>query len=469
MDSNVFRYVKPNHPSYNSELHSLIEELKDQVLFIFSDAHLDDLRNSSKQYKLNDLSLMGSYTKDNFFTRNPISNEVTCKLLNPLEADSLIDDDVYNTSLKNPFNFDDLLKDLDDSSLGKAAKDLLNSVFNSSIASLGTELDTSNINDDNRHYFDKMFPGYDPNMSLKDFMNSLSPLTSSLLNNTSEVSELRNYIGDYINSEDYSFEAWGLDFNERVNKYFGKSFLELVDGMLLDKQKNDFYLRFYYAYSLLEMYNITIERSGKKRKKFTYQSLMNDSVHGYFASMCDLLVTDDKGLQVKAAILYELYGIDTKILSSSDFVNNKENFLKQPKAFQDLTELLSTSLKNSELVVWYSDIESRNEIKTFKLRTPILNFFTTLHTDVGSEIIHLVLTLSRYWHHLILMYREIELIIAKCNKLFGKDDDERGAYNLEEKIPEDVPLRTWYNRQIQLTYHSSMGDSYINLHIYLTT
>ena len=54
-DSNIYRYLNSAHPSHSAELLNLFEILKDKILFTFSDAHLDDLKDSVKEYAEKDL------------------------------------------------------------------------------------------------------------------------------------------------------------------------------------------------------------------------------------------------------------------------------------------------------------------------------------------------------------------------------------------------------------------------------
>jgi len=466
-DSNIYRYIKPIHPSFSSGLLKVMNETKDKFLFVFSDGHLDDLRNSRSELKQQDLHLMGSYVKDNFFTRDPISRKVTCKLLTPIQADAQIDHEAYKKAIDKPFDFDEIFKGLDNTPEGRLAKQVIDSVYNMPLSSLGNTMDTSILNEKSRDLFDKMFPGYTPNMTLKDFFRSIGPFTSSLMKDSFQVTELRRYIKSYIDSDNYSFHLWGMEFNQKLKEHWGKSFLEVIDGMLLEDQKGDFYLRFHHAYTMLEMYNITQEKTGGKTKKFSFQSLANDAIHAYFGSMCDSLITDDKGLQVKAAILYKLFGINTKILSSSDFLAKYDSLTFSETSSQFIDEI-GHSMDSSEVLTMESDIESRNMIFHYRLEKPILNFFTMMYTVRGQKVFQIVLSLGRYWNNGMLMIREIELIVNRCIIVFGKnDDDGKGQFDLNEKIDSGSLIRSWDNRRIQLAVTKDNGNFYVDLCLYL--
>ena len=87
--------------------------MKDKILFtFFSDAHLDDLKDSVKEYAEKDLGLMGTYVKDNYFLHDLIKDKGTGPyLVTPLEAFQGKDYDAYNKTLENPFDIDSLLRD----------------------------------------------------------------------------------------------------------------------------------------------------------------------------------------------------------------------------------------------------------------------------------------------------------------------------------------------------------------------
>lgn len=326
LDSNIFRYIKPTYQLYNKELHSLIDSLVGKVLFIYSGTHLEDLKDSPENFRLIDLHHMSQYVLDNYFFRDPIKNITTCIRAKPIEAYSSIDFEAMGKFLNGEDIIKELTESLNESEEDQQLKNMIDLIFNLPMHAFGDTIDTSKLDGTNKELFDRMLPGYSREMSLKDFMNSMMPYGSKLLTEASEVKELRKYMEAHIKSDSYSYQNWGMQFNEKIKETLGKTFLELIDGILLEKQKNDFFIRFNYAYTLLEMFNITKEKSGKKSKQFNYWSLNNDSNHCYFGSLCDYLVTDDKGLQLKASILFNLFRIKTKILSSSDFLTERRNF-----------------------------------------------------------------------------------------------------------------------------------------------
>lgn len=264
-DSNIYRYLKQSHPSHSPELIDVFESLKDKMLFTFSDAHLDDLKDSILEYAEDDLVFMGKYVKDNYFMHDFIQDKARSPYLaTPIEAFKGKGYDAYRNTLENPFDIDSLLGDLDDFPEGKLMKQLMKSMFSLPIGALTGQYDTADISANGEDLIGKMIPDYNPTMSLQEFMNGMWPYSKSLLHDKKEFTEFRRHIAGYMNRDEYSFEKWGMTFNEKFKEStLGKSYLEMIENMLTDNQKKDLYQKFNYAYTMLETYNITQERQGK--------------------------------------------------------------------------------------------------------------------------------------------------------------------------------------------------------------
>lgn len=476
-DSNIYRYLNPGHPSYSHGLLDVFESLKDKMLFTFSDAHLDDLKDSKTEFAYKDLELMGRYVKDNYFMHDLITEKkTTCYLATPLEAFKGKDYNAYNSVLQNnPFDIDKMFSDdpSDEFGFNRLLRQSLQLLYNMPIDALTPSIDTASLKRVHKEWFEKMIPNYSPTMTIQEMMNGLWSFGQGILEDAGELTAFRKYIQEYLDRDEYSFDKWGIGFNERLKQTsIGKTFTELVDFILTQDQKNDLYHRFNYTYTLLEMYNITQERQGKnnKLKKFDFQSLNTDALHAWYASFSDYLVTDDKGLQVKAAIVYQLLGLPTKIISSKDFINMKTLLLGQEETISKFIEAILFDLDNAMLL--YSVENLGETVQTYKTVHPYFNYANRMQVIREQDWNNIVLYCDRSGHADFFMYRELELIINKLLSMLGIDDQNKGAFNIyareQDKIEWNKPLRVWTKGVQQYAVGLSAkapGNLYINLSI----
>ena len=444
-DSNIFRALKVGR-QYNKDLFETVNNLKNKLLFIFSDAHLDDIRNSSEEHRNNDLVLMEDYVKDNYFYYDPIKKQFQCLLATPQEAFDGKDYQAYNNALANPFDFENLFNDLEGFPEGKILKSIFDLYLSIPISLISNTHDLSELDEKHQQFINKIIPNYNPLMSLKELMKNMSPFTSSLLQDEKQFTELRKYVAEYMDRDLYSFEKWGANFNEKLKETsIGRSFTDLIDSMLTDKQENDFQLKFTYAYTLLEIYNITQERNSKGIKKFNMSSLNTDASHTYFGSFCDYIVSNDKGLQVKANIVYQMFGFKTKVLSPKDFVNLGHLLLGQEETFSTFSSSFEYDLENGFLLKENKSIESGIQTLEFKTGHYYFNYFNRIQIITENGLTIYAFYCDRESHGNFFMYREIEILVRKMNLVFGVDDELRGEYDFKENAKWETgeTIRKW--------------------------
>jgi hypothetical protein len=466
-DSQIYRYLKPNHPSYTKELFEIFELLKDKFVFTFSDAHLDDLRTSPKDMALSDLAVMETYVKDNYFMQDVIqSKETTAYLATPTVAFNGKDYDAYNTVLDNPFNVDNLFKDLEDFPFVDTLKDMLKLYMDMPIAAFQGNHSTLELNETDKAFMEKITPNYSNNSTVGEMIQDFWPYSKKLLEDKRTFVELRKFMRRFMNSDEYSFEKFGMGFNDKFREgKIGKSFLEFVDSILSENDKHNPYERFIRIYTMLEIYNVTFEKTSKgKIKEFDLSNLNTDAAHSWYASFSDYFVTDDKGLQIKAAIMYSLLNIPTKILSSKDFKNNKSIFLGQEETTDSFIDSLVYDLKNSFQLHQYNNPLENFRVDTFKTSHNYFNYFNRYQLIIDDNTTFVALYCDRCSKSNFFMYRELEILIKKFLVTFGTGDEYKGEYNFNENeiIRKDEAIRTWNlgNKKITTFFvHKSWGSS----------
>lgn len=100
----------------------------------------------------------------------------------------------------------------------------------------------------------------------------------------------------------------------------GKTFLDIIRDNLPDKRDDSLFVAIYLALDAVGF------RTDKKR---TLLNKYSDAQHAYYASKCDVFVTNDGKLREKAQAIYKKFGIATLIMTGPDLIGYMENIAKK--------------------------------------------------------------------------------------------------------------------------------------------
>lgn len=457
-DSNVYRVIKPSHPSFNASLLQTMEALRGKLLFVYSDAHLDDLRDSIPSYRDADLLLMDRYVEDNYFYfDHGKEKRLAIFLARPSEAFQSRDFQAIKAIEANPFDFDTLIPDDPTMPEIGMVKDFMKNFLALPLAMWGVQRNPEDWDETTKAFMDKIIPGFHSDISMGDLLQSMTGFTAGLLTDSSILTELRQYIRTFMDRDEYSFERWGLEFDRQFKnlQHTQKSFMETVEDALPDKKNPGFYSRFTTAYSLLEVYNVTQERkSSGGLKKFTYSSLLRDAAHAFYGTFCDYLVTDDKGLQAKAYILYRLFKVDTKIFSTHEFSDNQTLLLGQEETQKTFFEALRYDLKHALVLHESFSFSSNAKLTNLQTTHRYFNFLNELQLIADKERTIVALFSNRHCSEHFVLLRETALLVQKLLAIFGPDTEDRGTYEIQQEKDHanDLDIRKW-----------QLGDYYLHL------
>ncbi|MBS1521390.1 MAG: hypothetical protein JST50_10365 [Bacteroidetes bacterium] len=460
--------MKPEHPHHKTKLRSTADRNKENILYIFSDAHLDDLKPSKEIYRDIDLEFMGKYVQDNYFSVDT-KLEFQCYLANPKTAfdgkNYKAIDELYN----NPQYLDDIFNAFGDLPGMDTLKAGLNAFWSQPLGNLKPMLDPQKMDEENRAWLLKFLPDYSPDMTLRDFWSNNLQFSKKFLEDKKELRDLRKYIAKTMNRDSYSWDKWKNGFNEKFCETpLKKTFLQMIDGMLLNDQKQHIYRNITYAYALLELYNITEERNSTGPKKFTFSSLNKDAQHVFYASFCDYLVTDDRGMQLKAFIVYNLFKIPTQVLSVEDFINRNYHIQNNEETYDTFMKTLAHDIDHALQLFSKPDLMTDKKIDTYKTNHVYFNYFNRMQLITGDGDKRCVLYCERNSHGNFFLFREIKIITTKLLTVFGLDDDMRGEYNMDEKGREPY-VRKWSQNDaiFYLVVTSNVNGNYIALSLEL--
>jgi hypothetical protein len=121
-----------------------------------------------------------------------------------------------------------------------------------------------------------------------------------------ETSRLNNYLpSEVIEHLNKKLTTWGQ----------GHSFMEVLEmGILYHPQGQSFGLSNRIA-GVFELLDLLGYWKDKATEKSNYARLW-DSNHTFFAAHCDYFISDDKRTRNKARVVYDIYDIGTRVLSS---------------------------------------------------------------------------------------------------------------------------------------------------------
>lgn len=148
------------------------------------------------------------------------------------------------------------------------------------------------------------------NKTMKSFVNFIS---------NEQKKQIREVLGlDSGKMNNYEPEEVIEHLNKKLNNLgTGQSFLELIEqGISFNPQGKEFGLhnRIAGIFELLDMLGYWTDRYNEKSN---YARLW-DSNHTYFAAFCDYFISDDKRTRNKAKVVYAIYNIKTKVISSKE-------------------------------------------------------------------------------------------------------------------------------------------------------
>lgn len=449
-DKNIYSSIKPGKRNFNQALKDLMDELKDIIIFTYSHAHHEDLSNSDKSFWEEDLQLLESYTKDHYFNYDPIKKITNCWLAKPTQSfydtDFEVSKALFNTenNLMNTL-FSENEHENDESS--KMMKALMENLLNIPIPN-----HFDHIGNTEKEFSEKFLPNGD-NLTIGTMMEHLFKTGSKLLTDRQEVIELKKMMEEYVNSDKYSFEKWKDEFDVKFKENFsGNSFTEMMSKVFQNIEHYNDYDRFLMFFNSLELYNVTKDKP--LRKTQSLGSINTDANHAWYASFSDFLITDDKGLAVKAYLTYKFFNIKTKIYSVGEFLNNKTIFLQQEEdSTTSFLETLDYESKNS-LILRDNINNTLDHSIILKNHHKFFNYFNRISHSKNS----IKLYCQRHKNANFIMYKEAELLVNKMIKLFGVDNGNKGYFNFKAESAKEEIIREWEFKNIAFIFGTALNN-----------
>ncbi|MBR5147675.1 MAG: hypothetical protein IKV15_00540 [Bacteroidaceae bacterium] len=298
LDWNVITHLKED--KYN-ESRNFILANKEYFIFPYSVAHLQDLlvsRTPNNVYYEQDLNMLTELCQHHFLEHEPNSNSPYPYKCYPKEYLETKDVDVewFNSG----FTKDSFLK-------------CIKSKGGDPIAFMSI-LEKAQVTPFNIPFIDRVV------CNLADIFNVLFDYGHIVFNSVELPKQVKEFVQSTTDSLLYkriqgsqSHDVF-TNLNEATLPQTNKTFTEIIESSVADRSKSNLEL----FTSLYLALNFSGFYSDKNRN---LQNIYTDSEHAYYASACDIFVSNDSRLREKASAIYKTYNIPTKVIDLNELID----------------------------------------------------------------------------------------------------------------------------------------------------
>lgn len=446
LDSNIYRYLKINQENNSSSLFEKLIRLKDEIMFYYSYAHLSDLSRDKTNKKFEDLNFMEHLVDSNFLMLNTEEKFVNVQIANPTDAYNSMNFAPFNEAIDSLEIFTELEIKEDDSIEIKEAKEKIKMLFNIPLSSFGIPNLSDSIEENNP--IKKLLPSLSKNGTFLDLMKGMLDTFIDLHEDPTIWRDFRSYSIKSLGNNLFNIDVNDNSFNDLLKETpLQKSFLEFVEETFthnksLEKQRE--YNFFINAYNCLNLLGLDKE----KNKKVVFSSFQNDAQHAYYAAHCEYLVSDDEQLLVKARILYNLFGIETKVLNFNEFEEYINIKGKDDLSFDLFAKSLGEVFENGTLEDDF-EIEDKNKrVLVYKLDRALFNFFNRLNLVITNKDTPMYIFYNEIKNYSrFTSFTEFKKITDKIVTVLGTDINNKSDFTEEDRkliIEDKWQGRIWH-------------------------
>lgn len=422
LDSNVFRILKDES---NLNLLKLISENKKHNIYCYSEAHILDLLNDKTDNKFNDFAFMEKIVEDNFWCYN---KKVTFKLYKPIEY--------YNSiNHENSSSFEEML---DEDIWGADFKEIFKNIQLPFKELISQQPFPSDFPDN----FKKILLESD---NLYDFMNLFSNYSYELASSQPKFKEQLKYLKE--NSININIpKTLGIEGFENGILTDKIKFREsLINYFIKDKPETNKYFLFLNLYNSLEIMGFV----NGKIKKQDLKSMINDGKHAFFASYCDIIVSEDKDFINKTKFIYELFDIKIDIFNVDEFktwlhLSSKQNDLK----YNDLISEIRKTNPNEHII--FNETLEDKRLLVYNLKYVYYSYFDIIGYVFSDKNNYIYF--SKNYSNLSIgtFYKELKYVTNRLIEDLGVDINGELEFNQNEVINGDWKGRVWLINNIQI-------------------
>lgn len=440
LDTNVFSKFKRGELEH---LFNRLQELHEKKTLIFySQAHLNDLSRDSTDNKYQELQVMKKLCSNNFLQYDFEKDYIRNPLAFPHEAYEYFipEDSSFEKIFSEVFSIDE---ETDESGLIKASIDYFMS------QEVDLELDKHRINSTTEaKEILKSLGITKSRFKMSEWIEIVGQMMDKFGGDNSIIKNLRRLSKEYLEVEKFNVNIDDVNFNQNLAKtQLGKSFLELLEEQVdLLKPKDGQitrYSRISTAFNMLNFFGFDNE----KNKKVKFLNTQHDGEHCIYGSICDVVVSDDKGFRQKTKFLYNLYKLDTLVYSVEEFIKVLPTIIdKDVCSVKELNELVNYDLENGLIISVNTSIIKEQKNDVIKLRNRYFNHFNRLSrvSLISDNSKYLVLYRNSSEIYSQIFTKDYKNMIDRLHRVFGADDFFRKGF--DEKDQEQLDSGNWIGR-----------------------
>jgi hypothetical protein len=269
-----------------------------------------------------------------------------------------------------------------------------------------------------------------------DFMVIFTGFTFELTEQQKKFKEMLQYLHSQSHL-DYVYAGLGIkgyDGNSITDK---QAFLDSFSAIWLKEGENKTrYEMFMNMHQGLEIFGIV---KGKPKKQ-KLMNLINDSRHGYFGGLCDIVVSEDVDFNNKTRVMYALWDIKTRIMNLAEFMDFLEHGKPKPDTIRELMQ--AASRKDLEVL----DVSEEENRMGAMFRLPqvylgLFDTFTRINDRVEGDYFFFSNSLLNLSKSSLIM--EIRRVLHYLLMELGPDHYEKGPLGDKELPAKEWTGRTW--------------------------
>lgn len=314
LDWNIIKYMKDPRSGKNEEDNQMkrtVLQLKKKYVFPFSDAHIQDrLNNYSDEHRLD---IMDDFSFVSTITNNKALgfNENQELVITEFDALKVIEERIQELTngktepSRISFSFPAIKVDMK-----KISKDHPMYEF---LTQCDGNLTAERMNEFLLYIYNNIFRDSQLYKKFRSFISAQN-IREDLSQNTYPIDQiiflnkLLVHMLPFIDSFSYNEEKLANEWQNIINHWFTYNPTKKTKEELLSL-----------SYGLLDLHPIFHDKL--KNNKNTLDNIRRDGLHCMFASQACFFVSEDMYTRCKAAFLYKAFGITTKVVSESEFLN----------------------------------------------------------------------------------------------------------------------------------------------------